>query len=198
MKDCLFYIPGFGSSSNSDKGRAISDLCAALDWKFVALDYPSSYDPNVIHDHFVDLVKSHQYFNAIFFGTSLGGFWANVLAKKFAGRALMVNPSMTPWTTLHSYVTDSGIVVSFDQSLKDLTAPMVDSYIYFSGIDINVNGNVVILCQDDDILDHRIALGMFSGHSKIVLMQSGGHRADGALNTIIDEMRFMMNREYSQ
>ena len=197
MKDCLFYIPGFGSNSKGDKADAFRTLCASMDWNFVALDYPDSYDPEVVEDAFVSKVKATTHGNALFFGTSLGGFWASYLANKFNGRSLLVNPSMIPGETLQRYLTKSGKATSFDGSVKSLTLEMAIAYFAYQSDTPRKTGNVVILCKDDEILNHEIARLLFKDSSDLIVLDTGGHRATGQLNIIIDAAARMMNREYT-
>lgn len=195
MKHCLFYIPGFKSSVVGDKADALQALCGKLGWDFVPLNYPGSYDPVAVSVHFCDIVKNTPHLNAVFFGTSLGGFWADYLAKKFKARSVLVNPSMHPSATLVRHSPVGGLVDCYDGTVRSLT--LGDCVAYYGFEDQAISNAHLILCADDEVLDYKVAACKFAG-ADVQVLPVGGHRANTTtiLNIIVDVVSKAMNREY--
>jgi len=105
----LVYLHGFNSSPQSVKGRKLSAAAAALD------DPPRVHVP-ALHDRpalamrdvraWVDAnVADHAARAALtFVGSSLGGFYATWLAEHYGARAVVINPSVRPASSLAAHL----------------------------------------------------------------------------------------------
>ena len=102
----LVYLHGFNSSARSVKGRKLAAAAAGL------ADPPRLYLPTLHHDPAIAMrdVCAWIAANAIdasaltFVGSSLGGYYANWLAEKYAARAIVINPAVRPAASLRAYL----------------------------------------------------------------------------------------------
>ncbi len=102
----LIYLHGFRSSSRSKKA---GDLAAALlhvhaDWELITPDL--SPDPAVAMAQIGAIIArcGDPAQNITLIGSSLGGFYAHVVAETLACRAVLLNPSLHPNLTLAAHV----------------------------------------------------------------------------------------------
>ena len=90
----LIYLHGFQSSPNSVKAQLLSQHCAA---QGLSLEIPDlNLPPKQV------LAKLDEMINAAtqpvaLIGSSLGGFYAQVLAARHNVPAVLINPAMQPW-----------------------------------------------------------------------------------------------------
>jgi len=133
----LIYLHGFNSASTDDKGdllpektklQLLSEMCADCGFIFKApnLDYQDL--PGVV-EQLIDLTEEldvHRSFNDLsFIGTSLGGFMAEVMARKTATNAIMINPAIKPSESLQrsigpleNYVTGEKYIWTMSSSSR--------------------------------------------------------------------------------
>jgi hypothetical protein len=92
----IFYIHGFNSLSTGSK--KITDFSKFLNKEVRPLDY-NSFD--TFENNFNKLISETKEFDEkIFIGTSLGGFYASMLAFYYESIAIMLNPAVEPNKTL--------------------------------------------------------------------------------------------------
>ena len=102
----LVYLHGFNSSPQTVKGRKLAAAAAALD------DPPRVHVP-ALHHHpatathdvrvWVD-ANVREFSELTFVGSSLGGFYATWLAEHYGARAVVINPSVRPASSLAAYL----------------------------------------------------------------------------------------------
>ena len=105
----LVYLHGFNSSPQTVKGRKLAAAAAALD------DPPRVHVP-ALHDRpalamrdvraWVDanVADRAALTSLTFVGSSLGGFYATWLAEHYGARAVVINPSVRPASSLAAYL----------------------------------------------------------------------------------------------
>jgi predicted esterase YcpF (UPF0227 family) len=97
----IFYVHGFNSAKTSDSGRRFS---AALGQPVVCLEYDSAA---MFHDNAASL--SRQFLElaqgpCLLAGTSMGGFFASLLAHRHALPCVLFNPVVNPVAQLAQFV----------------------------------------------------------------------------------------------
>jgi hypothetical protein len=166
----LLYAHGFRSSSRSRKvGELREALADRKDFKLIAPDL----DPRP-----TQAISQLQWFalgvppeRLTILGSSLGGFYAWVLAEKLGCRAVLLNPSLKPFETLARHTgpqTNLHTGAAFDfppSSLDELRAlrpvAMTRPERYLAVVELG-----------DELLDHRETLRVFQGARHIV--EEGG------------------------
>jgi predicted esterase YcpF (UPF0227 family) len=116
-------------------------------------------------------------------GSSLGGFYALVLAQWFDVATVLINPSMRPYETTRRYlgtnkVFDSG--AEFEWTEKDIFALWELSYTVDTAL-LPVFSNIawhrvlLLLSENDEVLDSKDTMAKLP-RAKVVLDPVQGHR----------------------
>lgn len=168
----VLYLHGFGSSPNSDK---VHSLSAAFD--VVAPQIP--IDPDVARKMIFDLAGRLPK-DTIVVGTSLGGYWASEVSDRFLLSALIINPSTSPRSTLSK--RDSTLSVDLLNRYQDL-APRISA------------PKIVLLAENDEILDYRIAESLYSHCADVRIQKTGNHKFN-EINTICEAIKELQQLFY--
>ena len=102
----LVYLHGFNSSPQTVKGRKLAAAAAALD------DPPRVHVPALHHRPALAMRDVRVWIDAnvgefselTFVGSSLGGFYATWLTEHYGARAVVINPSVRPASSLAAYL----------------------------------------------------------------------------------------------
>jgi len=191
MPALLIYIHGFLSSPLSIKAVEVQ---AFIKQQKLAVDVMtpqlSSY-PGEAYQQLSMLITEQQqsYRQIVLVGSSMGGFYATLLAEKFGLKAVLVNPVVSPDKLMADYLgqhenpytgqkfclTDRHINELRDMSLETLTRP--DNY-------------WLMAQQGDETLDYRLAVGFYH-HCPQLVEPAGSHRFDNFKNHLPDVMKFL-------
>jgi predicted esterase YcpF (UPF0227 family) len=104
MRKMIIYFHGYGSSSKSDKATRLK-----AEESFKVFSFDIDIDPDVAFkqlSHNIDMAlieDMHLPEELIFVGTSLGGWWAEKMAKLYQCKAVIINPSVNPASSLSKY-----------------------------------------------------------------------------------------------
>ncbi len=188
----LIYLHGFRSSSRSKKA---GDLAAALlhvhaDWELITPDL--SPDPAVAMAQIGAITArcGDPAQNITLIGSSLGGFYAHVVAETLACRAVLLNPSLHPDLTLAAHVgtqtnwhSDEQFLFSADhleilRSLQPQKKPQVNNEQGATdAADLPVIANaryLIVVEMGDELLNHNETLAAFPTCQSIVI-DGGNH-----------------------
>jgi len=179
------YIHGFNSAGFGDKVDKLKE--AFGEENVLALNLP--YDPSkaiALLDYIVDRLKGD---NLYLFGTSLGGFYAMVLAIKHNVPAILINPSVNPYESLKdeigrqiNYKTDEEYEFTKEhlEALKKLQPSKEEI--------LKARDRIfVYLDEDDELLDSRETAKFFD---KFYLkMYPGGNHRFTHMNELIEDFR---------
>ncbi len=177
MRPLLIYIHGFKSSPLSQKATEVRDFLHArqldIDYQVPALsDYPEQSYRTLI-----DLLEGNSGRRIGLIGSSMGGFWATLLAARYDLKAVLVNPAVRPSELMqtvlgenenpytgHRFVLDGGHVDYLRQ--LEMPAPVR-------------RDNLLLLVQTgDETLDYRRAVDYYRGCEQVV-EADGDHRFQG-------------------
>ncbi|QBE64466.1 YqiA/YcfP family alpha/beta fold hydrolase [Pseudoduganella lutea] len=100
----ILYLHGFRSSPLSMKGRLLGERMAQLGRTadYVAPQLPPS--PQLAMEQAMALVQGVPASELAIIGSSLGGYYATWMAEQLGCRAALLNPAVTPLTSLERYV----------------------------------------------------------------------------------------------
>ncbi len=98
----LIYIHGFNSAPASFKARLIGERMRTLGREHEYLVPALPHRPAEAMKLLCDLLNNNP--GASLVGSSLGGFYATVLAERYAVRAVLVNPAVRPYNLLRNYL----------------------------------------------------------------------------------------------
>lgn len=146
----IVYIHGFNSSPVSDKGLLISknfdSVCPSYDFLGDANENLASIESQLHGDDFV------------FVGSSLGGYYALKLAKKYSSKLVLINPSINPKESLKKYGVAEEILNSYSES------------------EMSFFGTITLLAMDDEVIPYETYLKFLKKFSEVRISKNVGHR----------------------
>jgi predicted esterase YcpF (UPF0227 family) len=164
----MFYVHGFGSTSQSRKGQTLKQLLP--EHRVIGLDY--GYPPDeAVHG----LIQQAGSAGAgrepcVFIGSSLGGLYSRYLACHFQARTVLINPVVKAELLraligpVRNYYTGK----PYDWSEADVQA--------LKAYDVPLSAPaLVLLDEDDEVLDYRMALKAYEGLAEVVVFPRGDH-----------------------
>ena len=178
----LVYLHGFRSSPRSSKavmtGEAIKALSSAanpIEWYCPQL----LASPKESMDMVTAYIEQSKADRIVVIGSSLGGFYANHLAEKYACKAVALNPAVRAARELAPHV---GMMTAYDSDepfdfrpeyIDELKALQVEAI-------TNPGRYFLIAAKGDELLDWREMVDFYSGAKQLVLEGSDHGIADYA------------------
>ena len=170
----LLYLHGFRSSPQSTKARILAGWVAqrapALHWACPAL--PPS--PRAAMDGIADLVRDWPRAGMAGIGSSLGGFYAHVLARQIGCRVVLLNPAVHPARDLASHIGehpawhDPGQRIHFEpRFVEELRALQAAPRPHRPP-------TLAVIAKGDEVLDWREMLAAY-GHDRVRLLEGSDH-----------------------
>ena len=183
MKDLIVYVHGYGGSKNSSTAAKIAEHMQEIsngEVEVVALDYEYMNPTKALkslHDQIAEMAD--QYSNIIVLGNSLGGYYADLLAKfypELVDILLLINPSLNAPENCVKYI---GEVVNwknnkytirgnFAQELADIAHGAPESY-------APEMPAVVFLGMADTVVDPKHTVAVMKERAEIVRFKGEGH-----------------------
>jgi len=184
----VIYIHGFGGSGEGSKAKAFREYFKSRKEGFIA---PSlSYVPELAINTLEELIESYDE-EVTLIGSSLGGYYTIFLSNKYNLKAVLLNPSITPYKTLKSYIGDAPNF--YDNSSfkwKENHIKMLDSYIVN---DIEKKSFMLLVQMGDELLNPQDAIEKFDG-AKVIALDGGNHSFEG-IELYFDSIReFLLNK----
>jgi len=172
----IVYLHGLNSAPASVKARAlgaaIGALPSALRPEYVVPKL--HHRPVVAMRDVIDWIDRRESRSLTFVGSSLGGFYATWLTERFEANAIMINPSVRPFTDLERYLGPQRNLYTGDE--YELTREHFAELKALKIERITRPERYFLLVQSgDEVLDWRDAVGYFAGAWQYV--QGGGDHA---------------------
>jgi predicted esterase YcpF (UPF0227 family) len=170
MKTIIVYFHGYGSSAQSDK---VARLRKESEFDVYAFD--ANIDPEIAVKHVGDciddilLTEMHVPIKLLFVGTSLGGWLASKMAQMYQCEAIIINPSVTPSTSLVKY----GVPEVICKKYADLTSSKRHKYFF---------------ALHDDVIDNiSFIKNLTDQNYDVTIISDADHRFSGkAFEEVID------------
>jgi uncharacterized protein len=186
QRPAVLYLHGFNSSPDSRKAQQFKRFCethTAADVLLPALPQHPAEAMLLLRD----LVAQRA--PALVVGSSLGGFYATLLAEAFGLKAVLLNPAVKPAERLDSGFLRvhtnpyTGETWEFTQAhaeaLRTLTLPRISRPELY----------LLLLQSADEVLDYRHAVDYYSGCRQRV-QQGGSHAFDNFTDVLPDIVAF--------
>ena len=179
MPDALLYLHGFNSSPASFKALALQNYMqdAGLGSR-LRIPYIKTSPAEAYMQLSAEFASLQQGFDAVAVaGSSLGGFYATMLAEQHDCRAVLINPAVRPHVLLEKYIGENvnyhteehwRFDASYIEQLQQLDVETITSPERY----------LVLLQTGDETLDYRDALEKYAG-CEIILEQGGNHAFTG-------------------
>jgi len=107
-------------------------------------------------------------------GSSMGGFYAQYLARQFTfAHLFLINPALTPWDLLQDFetlqTTDYGETYRIDRDMIESTRKY--------GVANPCDGvqTTLFLDQGDEVIDFRIAESLYRDCGRLLIFEGGDH-----------------------
>ncbi len=170
------YLHGFNSGGTSSKAAQLRTLLAPI--PVLSPTYPahqSAAAVSFLREYIAAARDTAHNSPLVQIGSSLGGFYAQYLAREFGARIVLINPSITPDETLlrcvghnHNEATGEDYTLSADEvrALGHCRVAACDPRI----------PTLLLLDSGDEVLDYRVAEAWYRGCGKTIVYAGGNHR----------------------
>lgn len=176
----IVYLHGFASVGDSEKSQAIRKRFP--DCKVIAPDL----SPMCMEEVF-KILYADPHDDYVFVGTSLGGFWANLMAHLTNSKAVIVNPSITPSRSLprepvFNHVTKKLVKVTEDDFAQIVGAESLLARLY-DGKHIHL-----FVAKDDDVIPFEQTVRTLKDPASLTITEDGGHRYAMHWDKVLDKV----------
>jgi len=179
----IFYIHGYNSSINSS---TLTELRKHIP-DVIALTYDHT-DPKASIDAMTKVIYTlstpddgADHDDVIIVASSLGGWYANEISKRMICDLVLYNPATAPWRSLGKYGVSEEVLDRYADVAIDISSTR------------HVPRTHVILSTDDEVIDHKEALFLYS-HIANVTLTTGGHRSTPEnIRLIVDAAYYLDN-----
>lgn len=170
----MLYLHGFNSSPESGKAREFLRFCEQRAQVEVLVPQ-LPHDPATAMQYLRELLAARRL--QLIVGSSLGGFYATLLAEEFGVKAALVNPAVAPCRHLgeeflgmqRNLYTGEEYEFTRDHAhaLERMTPDVLGHPERF----------LVLLQRGDRVLDYRVAAEFYRG-SQLTIQDGGSHDFD--------------------
>jgi predicted esterase YcpF (UPF0227 family) len=170
----LLYLHGFRSSPQSAKARVMAQYMATHHPEIHWWCPPLPPSPQEAMQMLLDGVKDWPRDAMAVIGSSLGGFYATIVAEQTGCQAVLFNPAVNPARDLTKYIGEQTswhdpderffFKPAFVQELLDLTPPSLKQ----------PENYLAIIAKGDEVLDWREMHARYQG-ADIRLLEGGDH-----------------------
>lgn len=170
----VLYIHGFGSSGFGAKAGKFRAHYCGRETVFLA---PSlSYVPDLAIQTLSEIIEGCGPERMRLVGSSLGGFYAAWLSRRYGVPAVLINPAVRMNALSERLV---GLQNNyFDGSRFEWTAAHLEMLKQYAADVGGVEGILLLLKKGDEVLDYRDALDVFAGVPEERLsLEAGGNHA---------------------
>ena len=181
-KTLLVYLHGFRSSPRSSKAVMTGDAVKHLSTDTNSYEWYCPQllaSPKLSMEMVVDHIENSNFDRLIVIGSSLGGFYTNFLAEKYACKAVALNPAVRAPRELAPHV---GMMTSYDSDEPfDFRPEYIDELKALQVERITSPGRYfLIAAKGDELLDWKEMVEFYEGSQQLVLEGSDHGIADYA------------------
>ena len=164
----LIYIHGFRSSPMTEKGQIFGRIFPGI--TLVTYD---TLHPDIGYRQLDRIVSDALTARPLLVGSSLGGFWACQFARQYALSCVLLNPCMSPETTLRPYI--GGVENLYTGERGEMAESDLQAYANY-----RMAGEaaqcVVLHEKGDELIPWQESVANFEGRARLVLIEGGSHR----------------------
>lgn len=171
------YIHGFNSAFTTENPK-IAELDTIGDVTGVTYDTfaPAFEIKKSLDSAISDIILTTDH-DIVLVGTSLGGYWAAVMADQFGLPSVLINPSVEPMTTLPSYVgkTFTNYITGETKTFSGSIPGSYNMAIY--DLDFAF-APLVLLDAADDVIPADKTAALLAAKAMITTYPGGSHKFD--------------------
>ena len=200
----IVYIHGLNSDHTAEKGKLLDEFCQKH-FPQIHVHRPNlNHAPAKVEQLLKDLIAKDPQTGLV--GSSLGGFFATLMANETGKKAVLLNPSMTPHESLKRFFPEEGDNKVFDDLPNDYLAMTTDTGWEMTKSDIlwlekhhqsqaKYPENILLIVKKgDELLNYQDSVDFFSqdGHQSHIIIEDGGnHRMDDFDTKLAQVMQFL-------
>ena len=171
MSAMIVYLHGFNSSPASHKARTMNAYMHArgLGNLFVCPALPASPTDAV---RVIEAELSRHGSTSTLVGSSLGGFYATYFAERLGLRAALINPAITPYIGLETYLGTQKNLYTGES--YQLTRADLEGWRALAVERPDPERYLLLLETGDEVLDWREAARKYEG-ARMVVRDGGDH-----------------------
>lgn len=162
----IIYIHGFKGSYQSDKVQYLKDAFPDADVYGFPVPEKAQEAYLEIDNQLMDAFAVDS--DVILVGTSLGGFWAQYFANKYALKSVLINVCQVPYVSLK-------LLTNTDRA-GDFAEKDAEAYEAFCNDFFPQYPCVVLLEEGDELFNSKLTAELYKNHAKVELLPGGNHR----------------------
>ena len=168
----LVYLHGLNSSARSAKALRLATRLAPF--KVCSPDYPA-HRPEAAVKRLTHFFNSLDAPRPAVVGSSMGGFYAQYLARRFRfSHLFLINPALTPWVLMQEHLGETQTTAAGERYL--ITADLAESVrAYAIDAPCDKTPTTVFLDRGDEVIDYRIAERHYRGCARLMVWDGGDH-----------------------
>lgn len=179
----IIYLHGLDSDSNAIKAQITSQYCADTHPDIEVLRPDLNRTPDEVVSLLTDLIGDGV--DTVLIGSSLGGYFANLLSDMTGVPAVLLNPSIRPDISFRRFLADNfdGKKLADDEVIYTTTGGWQINYGDLAWFErhrltvANPDKIHVLLKMGDELLDSQATLAFYTDKGVAVEAQAGGdHR----------------------
>jgi predicted esterase YcpF (UPF0227 family) len=164
----ILYVHGFGSCGDSTKTRLLKSYFGEA--HVLSPDLP--VEPDAAIEFLTGLIEENEI--TLLVGSSLGGYYATFLAKRYALEAVLINPSVKPYETLEHCLGINRFWCSGEPF--EWKAAYLDQLRRYDTDDLRDMPALMVLLQTgDEVLDYKEAAQKYRDFD-VTVEEGGNHR----------------------
>lgn len=168
----IVYLHGFNSSPASHKAQVMK---AYLEGRGLGARYACPALPDTPAEALVAIERAlagRDSKNLTYIGSSLGGYYATWLVENRGGRAVLINPAVTPHVGLAAYLGPQKNLHT--GAPYELTRAHLEGWRKLLVERVDPEKYLLLLETGDEVLDWREAARKYEG-ARMVIRQGGDH-----------------------
>lgn len=172
----IIYIHGFASSGFGSKPQKFKEY---FEEEIITISL--STIPNLAIDTLEQIIEFslNKDEDVYLIGSSLGGFYALYLANKYDLKAVLINPAVNPWSTLHRYEGVEFVTNYYDNSRFEFTSEHIKSLRNYEVNFLKEPENFITLLQEEDeVLDFNDSANKLKD-TQLIIEEGGNHSFEG-------------------
>lgn len=188
----LIYLHGLNSSGRSAKAEFLREHLSTH--VVLAPDYPA-HRPAAAVERLCAFFADLEGERPAVIGSSMGGFYGQWLARRFAFSHLyLINPALTPWDLFPPHVGE--VMTMADGETYEVTMDLIEASLAY-GVTDPCDGvpTTLFLDRGDEVIDYRIAESIYRDCGRLMIWDGGDHafqhmdEAVAVIRTHLDESR---------
>lgn len=192
----IIYLHGFNSTGDSAKGQALkSALGGEISFYTPTYNYDPALSVSDLRTFIQDTIQQHTDDEPrMIIGSSLGGFYAQYLARKFTDfKVVLINPALGPIDTLQNHLGENENFYSGEKYiLKQYHLDELDKYTISSPCS-PVVPTLVLINKADEVIDYHFAYKQYHSCAEVILFEGGDHQLQHLNESIPKIKNFYFN-----